>query len=1032
MRSCVLLAALAAVPSLAFTPPSFENLLKLFNRDSTKEHGLLHDFKKPLFIRRNETIPSNLGNVTQSQYIAAQAIVDEALDRVEEINRARFASPSRNHYAPRERGQQRGQRGKTAFTAQSQNELQADHFKMTKELKDAVALVSRIDALNDNQTPGVSGNKTFGPVEKRAAGTFWMETIARKGAWPWGKNPNHKVFRNVKDYGAKGDGVTVSRLERASSRLPQIKGLTAANTQDDTDAITKAIAEKDECSGGCYGSTTMGAIIYFPAGTYLIQNTIEISYGMQVIGDANNPPTLKSTKSFFGTGVLSTDAYWGDGEKGEDGRDHEYYINTANFHRQIRNFVIDTTQTTRPKAMAALHYQVAQATSLQNIVFKLSSDAGTEQIAIYAENGSGGFMSDLSFIAGKIGIWGGNQQFTAQRLSFINVRTAVEMIWDWGWMWKSITIENSHIGFNLTSGSGDGHVGSITVVDSVFRNVDIAVLVANANSSDTGRTSISMDNVLLDGVTTWLREQSGKNAPKDNAVPGNHKAIDMLTVGRSYVDSKLDDEKGIKEFASSRVDDLVTWNNPDGLPKLPYGERPKPQYEDRSASDFVHVKDSCKGDGVTDDTACFQKVLNDNINGKIVFVDAGTYILTDTVDVPLGSHIVGENWAQLAAYGPKFQDPKQPRVMLRIGRPGDVGLLDMQDLVFTSKGPTPGAVFVEWNVRNYKKQAGSAGMWDCHVRVGGAIGTGLTSLECPPSRSGINPNCQGGSMMMHITRQGGAYLENVWLWTADHDLDDPATVDNMNKMVQTSVYNARGFLIESINPTWLYGTASEHSVFYQYQFYKAANLVAGIIQTEQAYYQPTPKPPEPFKDAVGSFNGDPTFPCTDTEPCDEGWALRVIESSNIHIIGAGLYSWFDTYTQDCVPESNCQKVMTEFKNNHGGITINNLITIGATNMINADGKLIPSKDNLAVNAHPFWSDIVSYSPSGSARPGPAQPVTTPPDAELGDIVDRINSNLHEDCMVFPECVDMDNPVVSSCAAGYTRVGYDRGDCVSDL
>lgn len=54
----------------------------------------------------------------------------------------------------------------------------------------------------------------------------------------------------------------------------------------------------------------------------------------------------------------------------------------ANFHRQIRNFVIDTRQTTRPKAMAALHYQVAQATSLQNLKFMLSTDAATEQVAI--------------------------------------------------------------------------------------------------------------------------------------------------------------------------------------------------------------------------------------------------------------------------------------------------------------------------------------------------------------------------------------------------------------------------------------------------------------------------------------------------------------------------------------------------------------------------------------------------------------------------------------------------------------------------
>ncbi len=162
-------------------------------------------------------------------------------------------------------------------------------------------------------------------------------------------------------------------------------------------------------------------------------------------------------------------------------------------------------------------------------------------------------------------------------------------------MWKSIKIENSHIGFNLTNGVGDGHVGSITVVDSVFKNCDIAVLVANTNTSDTGRTSVSLDNVVLDGVTTWLREQNGKNAPKDSNVPGNHKSIDMLTVGRTYSDTKLNDETGVREFSSPRIHSLVDDRNPWSLPKQPYAERPKPQYERINVGNFVNIKDSCKG-----------------------------------------------------------------------------------------------------------------------------------------------------------------------------------------------------------------------------------------------------------------------------------------------------------------------------------------------------------------------------------------------------------------------------------------------------
>jgi hypothetical protein len=65
------------------------------------------------------------------------------------------------------------------------------------------------------------------------------------------------------------------------------------------------------------------------------------------------------------------------------------------------------------------------------------------------------------------------------------------------------------------------------------------------------------------------------------------------------------------------------------------------------------------GDGSTDDTAAFQAVLDAYGNsGSVIFVDSGTYILTDTVTVPPGTRIVGEAWSQLAASGPKFSSTK--------------------------------------------------------------------------------------------------------------------------------------------------------------------------------------------------------------------------------------------------------------------------------------------------------------------------------------------------------------------------------------
>jgi hypothetical protein len=58
-------------------------------------------------------------------------------------------------------------------------------------------------------------------------------------------------------------------------------------------------------------------------------------------------------------------------------------------------------------------------------------------------------------------------------------------------------------------------------------------------------------------------------------------------------------------------------------------------------------------------------------------------------------------------------------------------------------------------------------------------------------------------------------------------LDDADLNDQNNTMPQLSVYVTRGMLVESQKPTWLYGTASEHSTYYQFAFYKAENIHAG-------------------------------------------------------------------------------------------------------------------------------------------------------------------------------------------------------------
>lgn len=81
---------------------------------------------------------------------------------------------------------------------------------------------------------------------------------------------------------------------------------------------------------------------------------------------------------------------------------------------------MDITRTQLDAQVCAIHWQVAQGTSLENIYFIMSSAARSTQqgvwkpctnlqigvltsVQIYMENGSGGWLSDLTFTGGLFG-----------------------------------------------------------------------------------------------------------------------------------------------------------------------------------------------------------------------------------------------------------------------------------------------------------------------------------------------------------------------------------------------------------------------------------------------------------------------------------------------------------------------------------------------------------------------------------------------------------------------------------------------------
>jgi len=745
------------------------------------------------------------------------------------------------------------------------------------------------------------------------ASSYWVSSIQRQGTVAFGDS-SFKIYRNVHDYGAKGDGQS-----------------------DDTAAINSAITDGNRCGLGCDSTTVTPAIIYFPPGTYVVSKPIVQLYYTQFIGDAVSLPILKAAANFVGIAVIDSDPYTNTGAN--------WYTNQNNFFRQIRNFVIDLTGLPATTG-AGIHWQVAQATSLQNIRFEMVKGGdNNKQLGIFMDNGSGGWMTDLIFNGGHYGAFLGNQQFTTRNLTFNNVETAIFMNWNWLWNLKSITVNNCGVGVDMANGATNQTVGSVIVQDSSFPGTPIGIKTAFSTTNNVPATggTLVLDNVDFTGCSTAVQDNSGK------AILAGGSKVASWAQGHAYTTGSNPSSgtgsgtctTGAAPAASSNVQGPLT------APSKPASlldasgaifQKSRPQYETVPASSFVSVKSKgAKGDGTTDDTSAIQAVFDAATADQVIYFDHGAYIISKTVKVPKNIRMTGEIWPIIMASGAAFSDQTKPAPVFQVGQPGDIGAVEMSDLIFSTKDAQPGAIMVEWNVGS--TSPGSSGMWDVHFRIGGTAGTGLQSDSCsknPSAPSTDFPKCDGAFLLLHVTTQASIYLENNWFWVADHELD-------LADHNQINIYNGRGVLVESQGPVWMYGTSSEHSQLYNYQISHAKNVYMGIIQSETPYMQANPVATTAFPPQT-AFN-DPTFAECTTNACKKSWGLRVLDSSDILVYGAGLYSFFDNYDQTCLATESCQENMVSLEGcNH--VYLWGLSTKASTNMVTIDGKgAVDQKDN---------------------------------------------------------------------------------------
>jgi len=399
-------------------------------------------------------------------------------------------------------------------------------------------------------------------------------------------------------------------------------------------------------------------------------------------------------------------------------------------------------------------------------------------------------MTDLTFNGGNIGAQVGNQQFTMRNLVFNNCVTAISQLWDWGWLYQGISINNCQKGIDISAVTGTGslNVGSVTIIDSSITNTPIGIVTAyQAGSQPPTAGSLILENVALSNVPTAVQLSSGTTILAGTT---GTTTIAGWGEGNRYTPSGPQQFQGYFT-PTTRPGSLLSGSN--------YYVRSKPQYQTLPVSSFLSVRSAgATGNGVTDDTTALQNAINSATSaGQVVFFDAGTYLVTRTLSIPAGAKLVGESYSVIMSSGSYFNDMNNPQPVVQVGTPGATGQVEWSDMIVSTQGTQAGAILIQWNLAT---SGTPSGMWDVHARVGGFVGSDQQVAQCvkTPTSTTVNTNCIAAYMTMHITPSAsGLYMENVWLWTADHDIDDSSNT-------QITIYNGRGLYIESATGTfWL-------------------------------------------------------------------------------------------------------------------------------------------------------------------------------------------------------------------------------------
>lgn len=460
---------------------------------------------------------------------------------------------------------------------------------------------------------------------------------------------------------------------------------------DDTAAIQAAIDTAAKSGAG--------GIVWLPAGRYRITKSILIPPAVRLFGvGATRPVLLLADRTpGFDEGVATMVIFTGADPFGPSpvpvpvpsARPVTANVRDANsgtFYSALSN--VDFEMGKGNPAAAGVRMRIAQHAFLSHIDFRLGSGfAGIYQAGNVAE--------DLHFHGGRYGIvtektspaW----QFTLIDSTFEGQREAAIREHEVDLTLINVRISDTPTGIDIDHGYSDSLWGKHVRFERVSK---AAVVISNEKSPF---TQIGFDNAVATGTPVFaLFRDSGRTLKG----PAANYRVSAFNYGL-----KIDGVGQIGQFATNfqaePLKQFPAWSGP-VLPALP----PVAEWVDVRTQGVV-------GDGIADDTAALQKVIDTH---RVVYLPTGHYLVSDTLRLRSDTVLIGLHPSvtqiTLAEETPAYQGVGSAKALIESAKGGEAIVFGVG--LFTG-GINPRATALLW-------KAGERSLVE-DVRIHGGHGT---------------------------------------------------------------------------------------------------------------------------------------------------------------------------------------------------------------------------------------------------------------------------------------------------------------------